>query len=231
MKRKKIDADYTGPLAAPIYQPLKSAGLLGNIDDLLGNSAEPENDSGTESAREAAWERALEQIKEKVPLLFAHFDIDPEDEHCWMRLAWGLALTHVPGMQIILQSPPKRGPKKKWFKLGDVLVADVQAITLTGCTVREAIKRLQKDRNGRWHEYTATSLEARHREAKARQRDRRLLLAALLESPPWPGGLPPWPGGLPDLDQSGFEAKGAGPTDELVGPLEHPNPSDKIDAA
>src|SRR5262249_33189897 len=44
----------------------------------------------------------------KLLLLLDHYNIKPNDPACWLKLAFLLALVHVPGMKVVENAP--RGP-------------------------------------------------------------------------------------------------------------------------
>jgi hypothetical protein len=81
-KRKPLASAgrYTGQLSEPIYEPI--GGLLADI------------------MRPAAEKRAREQQFLKLRALFAWYRIDETGPNAWRSLAIGLALVHVPGMQV-----------------------------------------------------------------------------------------------------------------------------------
>jgi hypothetical protein len=162
MARKRRAPDYTGALAQPIYldpDDYKYAGGLGQLTD--PNVVE-------KKMREMMQKQAFE----KMQLLFKHYEIDPSDEQRWQALAFSLAITHVPGLQVA--SRPKPGRKPTWKTgLGDELV---RAKSRTGKGTKEAIADLRKE--PKWKKYSAQNLEARYREARARQK----VLASLHEA-------------------------------------------------
>lgn len=85
---------YSGELAAPIPRPAHD-GLLGPGADEI--------------------ERYVrEQRMQKLPALFAHFDIDPGASDAWQRLALALADEHVPGFG--LQRPLMPNEWLPWSK-------------------------------------------------------------------------------------------------------------------
>jgi hypothetical protein len=110
----------------------------------------------------------LARVPGKIHLLFKHYKIDPSDEQSWQKLALQLAFDHVPGLQLQPARPtPKVGRKPTWKTgLGDELV---RAVVKTGMRRGEAIRKLQKDKLGRWGRYTVGNLDARYGEARARQ--------------------------------------------------------------
>lgn len=100
------DADYTGALAEPIRLPAPAGWLV---------TAEQWADR-----RQQLYEQAF---RDKVPLLFEHFQIPPGD---WQWLALALAQTHVPGLRSV--TPERRGPKRFWtLSLIRTFVAEMQA--------------------------------------------------------------------------------------------------------
>jgi hypothetical protein len=205
MSRRSDAPKFTGPLKEPIveiYSP--SVGLLG--------------EAFNETQREAVIDRAFRRQLEKLPLLFTHYGIDPNYEHRWEALSYFLARDFVPGMKAVFSPPSRPGRKKTWQAgLGDTLIEDVQALTRTKAkNVRAAIRLLHSDRTKGWWRYSIETLEARHRDAKARQRQQgRLLAEALMQyQPPIEE--------IAALGQSALAEKGAGPSAGLLGPLGAP---------
>jgi hypothetical protein len=179
MARKKSAPSYAGELAQPIYEPV-SVGLLG---------------PSYKAAEEQAIDRALTRAAKKLPLLFKHFDIDPDGQGCWEYLSFRLALAHVPGLQIRLERPPKRGRKRTWQAgLGNDLVRAVQDVKReTGKSTRDAIVQLKKDDSRTWGRLTIQNLETRYREAKRQQKKRERVVQALAR-PLWDGLFGSWAG-------------------------------------
>jgi hypothetical protein len=160
MARKRRASNYTGALAQPIYPEdhYKFTGPLGQPIQ--------------ETDVAAIGKRAVEKMR----LLFEHYKIDPSDEQSWQKLAESLAFAHVPGLQFAKR--PKRGRKPTWKTgLGDEWVRAVDDVkSRTGKGTKEAIADLRKE--PKWKTYTVESLEARYREARARQK----VLASLHEA-------------------------------------------------
>jgi hypothetical protein len=142
-RRKQRAPTFAGALAQPIYVDVDQ---IDRVQEVL---------------------RA--QYPEKIHLLFKHYKIDPSDEQSWKTLALRLALDLVPGLQAALR--PKRGRKSTWKAgLGFDLVRAVEDVkSQTGMRTQDAIRKLQKDKSGRWGLYTVESLGARYREAKRQQ--------------------------------------------------------------
>jgi hypothetical protein len=162
MERKRRAPNYTGALAQPIYEEdhYKFTGGLGQLIQ--------------ETDVAAISKRAVEKMR----LLFEHYKIDPSDEQSGLELAMSLALAHVPGLRFA--NRPKPGRKPTWKTgLGDELVRDVDDVkSRTGKRTGDAIAELQKKPGGKWEPYTRENLEARYREARARQK----ALASLREA-------------------------------------------------
>jgi hypothetical protein len=186
MARKRRAPKYAGALAQPIYveDHYKFTGGLG----------------------QPIWEPDIAAIKkrgvEKIWLLFKHYKIDPSDEHIWQELALSLAFEHVPGLQ--LANRPKSGRPKTG--LYDELVRAVDdKKSRTGLSTRKAIAELRKE--GMWKTYPsgkpipAQSLEARYREARARQKALALVEEALRKD--WEKGIFFRPLRLPRRRRSG----------------------------
>ena len=174
MARKRRALKYAGALGQPIYldpDDYKYAGVgLAQLPYSNPNAA-------AKKMREVVQTQALE----KMQLLFKHYEIDPGDEQRWQALAFSLAITHVPGLQ--LASRPKPGRKPTWKTgLGDLLVCAVEDVkSRTGKGTIEAIAELRKEPGGKWKTYSAPSLGARYRESRARQRALQKHLASLHE--------------------------------------------------
>ena len=153
MARRRRAPKYAGALAQPIY--------VDQYYEWVGPLGQP---------REPNLAAINKQALEKMQLLFRHYEIDPNDEQRWQALAFSLALTHVPGLQ--LASRPKPGRKPTWQTgLGDELVRAVEAVkSRAGNGTAEAIAELRKEPGGKWKTYTAQSLGARYRESRARQK-------------------------------------------------------------
>jgi hypothetical protein len=160
MARKRRAPNYTGALVQPIYveDHYKFTGGLGQLIQ--------ERDVAAIS----------KHAVEKMLLLLEHYKIDPSDEQRWLKLAMSLALAHVPGLQVA--NRPKPGRKPTWKTgLGDEFVREVEDVKFrTGKGTKEAIAELRK--KPKWEKYFAQSLEARYREARARQK----ALASLREA-------------------------------------------------
>jgi hypothetical protein len=174
MARKRRAPKYAGALAQPIYLDLddyKYSGGLGQLTKADPNVVEKK-----------MREMVQKQTFEKMQLLFKHYEIDPSDEQRWKALAFSLAITHVPGLQVA--SRPKPGRKPTWKTgLGDLLVSAVEDVkSRTGKRTKDAIAKLKEEPGGRWKP-SAQSLEARYREARARQK----ALASLHED--WEKGI------------------------------------------
>jgi hypothetical protein len=53
-----------------------------------------------------------ERRKDKLPELFNHYGLGNDDERAWEKLAWALALDHVPGFQLAARSGRKKNSNK-----------------------------------------------------------------------------------------------------------------------
>jgi hypothetical protein len=148
---------FTGELGTPIYEPVS-----------LGDTAE-------------ARRRAFEQVVLKLEALFRWYSIDPDEPGAGMELAAILALTFVPGMRIIYETPKRRGRKRSWKDgLAIELVRDVDALQKKKkVNIEQAIEELRQEKKGRWSSYTQGNLLARHREARNADRQRRLVAEQL----------------------------------------------------
>lgn len=161
-KRKTFShRKYTGKLANPIYEPI-FGGLL------------------SELARPQAEKRANEQRLVKLQSLFVWYEIDPDAPNAWEKLAIFLALTHVPGMQVIHEPKGKRGRKPSWKDgLANELLNEVKALRPGHNSYEAAIRELRADKSKIWKRYTLPNLITRHREARRAEAKRRLLAKAL----------------------------------------------------
>jgi hypothetical protein len=165
MARKRPAPKYAGALAKPIYVDIGSLELHRYPD--------------VAAALKETW---LTRAAEKLPLLFEHYKIDPSDEQRAERLAFMLAMEHVPGMQLAFR--PKRGRKPTWKTgLGDEFVRAVEkVISRTGKGIEAAIAELKNEPGGMWGRYTVENLGARYREAKRHQEQIRKLVEAAREA-------------------------------------------------
>jgi hypothetical protein len=136
MERKRPASEYAGALAQPIC-----------LD------------------RKEPVDQAMERILRKIPLLFEHYKVDPHDKNCWQPLAVRLALAHVPGLKLSM----RRGGRKRTWKAGqgDELVRAVEDVqSRMGVGKQDALRKLHKDKLGKWKGYTVENLGSRYREAK-----------------------------------------------------------------
>jgi hypothetical protein len=164
-KRPAPKPKYTGALAQPIYVDF----------GLLDLHRYPD----VEEAFKEMWQT---RVAEKMPLLFKHYKIDQSDELGLQRLAIILACEYVPGLRLAKRPKPGRKPTWKTVPgglggLDDELVRAVQDVkSQTGMRTQDAIRKLQKDKPGKWGRYTVPNLGARYREAKRRQEQFRKLV-------------------------------------------------------
>jgi hypothetical protein len=63
---------------------------------------------------EARQQEIFELREQKLPLLFAHYRIDPKHEDAWERLALRLIVDHVPGFAASSGGGRRVGRPKKW---------------------------------------------------------------------------------------------------------------------
>jgi hypothetical protein len=151
MARKRRAARFAGALAKPIYVDVDQ---IDRFNEVL-------------SAR----------VPEKINLLFKHYEIDPRHEQSWVQLTLRLAFDYVPGLQFVLSARSKVGREPTWKTgLGDELVRAVQnqmkskkGMRARRVSTRDAIRKLQEDKSGKWGGYTVENLGARYQEAKRRQ--------------------------------------------------------------
>jgi len=139
MAGKRRAPDYTGALAERIYLH-----------------------------RRETVEQVMARTVQKIPLLFKHHKIDPNDAQSWQKLAVRLALAHVPGLQVSMRGG---GRKQTWKaeqgKQGNALVRAIEDMqSLTGMRMKDVLVKLREDKLGPWKDLTVENLGARSREAK-----------------------------------------------------------------
>jgi hypothetical protein len=104
----------------------------------------------------------------------------PQAPNAWEKLAIFLALTHVPGMQVIHEPKGKRGRKPSWKDgLANEVLNEVKALRPGHNSYEAAIRELRADKSKIWKRYTLPNLITRHREARRAEAKRRLLAKAL----------------------------------------------------
>jgi hypothetical protein len=136
---------YSGELNQPIVRPL---GLL----------------YGPTSPRGA--KLVLRARAEKLLLLLEYYDIKPNDPASWLKLAFLLALDHVPGMRVVENAPRGRGAPLKPLDVSgahEIVGIIVEIDRERGKGVRDAIRIALKRKQLKG---SAKSLEARYYEAK-----------------------------------------------------------------
>lgn len=103
-------------------------------------------------------------IEERLPLLFAHYGIDPSRPGAERLLIRALAQKHVPGFQ--MRKEPRGQPSKWKFKEKTWrLFADVQVLIQKGHSERQACHLLT--RRAMYRDQEPESLRRRYREADA----------------------------------------------------------------
>src|SRR5262245_40780904 len=110
-------------------------------------------------------DQVMARTVRKIPLLFKHHKIDPNDAQSWQKLAVRLALAHVPG----LQGSMRGGGRKRTWKAGqgDELVRAVENMqSRTGMDTKDVLVKLREDKLGMWKGLSIESLGPRYREAK-----------------------------------------------------------------
>ena len=150
-RRRKIrrKTRYSGALNQPIVRP---TGLRYGPSSPIG-------------ARFAFRARRL-----KLLLLLHHYEIKPDDPACWFDLAFRLALDHVPGMQVLENSPAGTGRPRKPSDLSGLrefvrIIDEINYERKKGIpdAIRTALKRKQL-------KGSVGSLEARYHEKKKQLR-------------------------------------------------------------
>jgi hypothetical protein len=100
----------------------------------------------------------------KLLLLLDHYNIKPNDPACWLKLAFLLALVHVPGMKVVENTPRGPGAPQKPLDVagarGNVRKID-EIKRERGKGVRDAIRMALKRKQLKG---SAKSLEARYYE-------------------------------------------------------------------
>jgi hypothetical protein len=153
---------YSGPLAEPIYE------IDAPSDTSLG---------------QAARDRAFSKQIDKLFLLAQHFRIDLRASNGWIMLAYRIGSAHVPGMQVVYGTPPRRGRRRTWKAgLGVELVEAVQASRRGNEPLRNTISTLRKAYPKTWGIFTQQNLEARHRDERRSQRKRMTIVKALMDA-------------------------------------------------
>jgi hypothetical protein len=157
--RKPRSDKYTGALAEPIYLASK----LARLHDPKGALESIEID------------RAIKQRTANLLELFKWYKIDTGSKDRWKQLAIELAQVHVPGMRILHQSKPRRGPKaKRAAYQGDEFLRKVETIRLEKkLSFTGAIRELQQTEE--FKSFTQENLVTRHREARRREAQQRKL--------------------------------------------------------
>ena len=128
-KRRAKPRVYTGDLAEPIYEPIAGGAI------------------SKEMRKKFAEQRASARQFANLKRLFDWYKIDLSAIHPWANLAIALAEAHVPGMQVIYESRPKRGRRQSW-KAGryEELLQDVNEVrSKKTMTISAAIDALIAD--------------------------------------------------------------------------------------
>ena len=152
---------YTGELAQPIYEPILWASYS----------------NGLERRKWLAEQGAIKRQLAKLEHLFDWYNVDDSADDRWFRLAFALAEEHVPGLRVIYDRKPQRGPRKTWDTgRYEQLFQGVNEIRSTRkITTKAAIKLLIADAAGAWHKSDPNSLNTRYREAVREHKKRRVL--------------------------------------------------------
>jgi hypothetical protein len=178
MAKKIKRATYAGAL----NDPIQSKRLTTIVFSSNGVNVDEEK---TKKALEEEVRRTLILQFEKLGLLLDHYGIDRSDKDCWVKLAWHLAVDHVPGMQIVDQpSKSKRRPPKWTTPFGFELVWEVDKIRAEHRKgIKHAIGVAIKRNRGRWGSVNADRLEPRYYEArKCWERQKQFLYSLLRPS-------------------------------------------------
>jgi hypothetical protein len=140
---RRSKTHYSGALNQPIVLPL---GLLYRPTSPMGAKG------------------ILRTRLTKLLLLLDHYNIKPNDPACWLKLAFLLALVHVPGMKVVENTPRGPGAPQKPLDVagarGNVRKID-EIKRERGKGVRDAIRMALKRKQLKG---SAKSLEARYYE-------------------------------------------------------------------
>jgi hypothetical protein len=140
---RRSKTHYSGALNQPIVLPL---GLLYRPTSPMGANG------------------ILRTRLTKLLLLLDHYNIKPNDPACWLKLAFLLALVHVPGMKVVENAPRGPGAPQKRFDVAGARenVRKIDEIKRErGKGVRDAIRMALKRKQLKG---SAKSLEARYYE-------------------------------------------------------------------
>ena len=146
---------YPGGLNTPIY----ATGEVLLILDLFDEARElSERDRGN-----AEYVKALNLRRAKLPLLFEHFGINDRSPTKWEKLAWRLALEHVPGFQVSESPPRKIGRPPKWTQADDIFLLDqiLEIRGKSGKSIRHAFGVFLKRNRDRYPNLRPDTLERR----------------------------------------------------------------------
>jgi len=109
------------------------------------------------------------QWSAKLDLLLMHYGIRSKEVERWRKLAFCLALDHVPGMRVIYKPGKRKGAPRKWGGSRDIKLVELieQIRRERGKGIKDAIRIAQKRKH---MEGNARGLERRYYEAKRRLR-------------------------------------------------------------
>jgi hypothetical protein len=157
--RKPKSGKYTGALAEPIYLAIE----LANLHDPKGVLESIEID------------RAIKQRTANLLELFKWYKIDTGSKDRWKQLAIELSQVHVPGVRILHQSKPRRGPKaKRAAYQGDEFLRKVETLKLEkGLSAAAAIREIRQ--TAEFRSFTQENLVTRHREVRRSEAQKREL--------------------------------------------------------
>jgi hypothetical protein len=149
-KARKALRRFSGELAAPIL-----------VEPGLGLASDIFSDWEIDEKRNA-----------KLGLLFAHYNIPPDDKERWMRLSVCLAADFVPGMIAFKMSAKKSSltwKNRKWtLQQYEEFVRAVDGIREKSRRKRIewAIDQLMRKQPEQWRKYKKDSLKTRYHEGK-----------------------------------------------------------------
>lgn len=197
LKKKLARRGYVGALAQPISAPRPKTVLERASQDAEADAAE------------AA--RVVGEWLQKLLLLLEHYEIEQQDDSRWFRLAFKLAMEHVPGFAFDQQKPAGRPADWDSWRYMDLFLSVRSLMNEAagrGCelTLRDACRQLADsgfaadlypNRDQRLNEHSRAAalrawgetLEARHR---ASLRDPLVQFFVAAEGDPRAGTNPRW---------------------------------------
>lgn len=140
MAKKKAGTVYSGELAKPILH-----------NPLFGSTS-----AGIES------DHVFKERCRKILLLFEHYQIPLEEKNGWLLLAYKLAETHVPGLQVVNNKPAMGAPKKLDRERENLLLREINNRRDEGKSVPQICRKLINMPTFRSMADTPKTLETRY---------------------------------------------------------------------